>query len=53
MIGRDAMPVIIGLTEDAKSDKLQCIQAGMDDLMEKPMRPEILQEKIHYWLESD
>jgi CheY-like chemotaxis protein len=53
LIGRDSMPVIIGLTENAKSDKQQCIQAGMDDLMEKPMRAEVLQEKIHYWLESE
>jgi signal transduction histidine kinase/DNA-binding response OmpR family regulator len=53
LIGRDSMPVIIGLSENAKSDKQQCIQAGMDDLMEKPMRAEVLQEKIHYWLESE
>lgn len=53
IIGRHSMPVIIGLTEDEKSDKLKCIQAGMDDLMEKPMKPEVLQEKIHYWLETE
>lgn len=51
--GKNAMPVIIGLSEDESKDKQQCIQAGMDDLMEKPMRPEILQQKIHYWLESE
>lgn len=53
MVGRDAMPVIIGLTENEQKDKSSCMQAGMDDLVEKPMRPEILQEKIHYWLESE
>jgi signal transduction histidine kinase/DNA-binding response OmpR family regulator len=53
MVGRNAMPVIIGLTENELMDKQQCMQAGMDDLVEKPMRPEVLQEKIHYWLESE
>jgi signal transduction histidine kinase/DNA-binding response OmpR family regulator len=52
-LGRNSMPVIIGLTENEKKDKQPCMQAGMDDLLEKPMRPEILQEKIHYWLESE
>jgi CheY-like chemotaxis protein len=53
MIGRHSMPVIIGLSEDENKDKQQCMQAGMDDIMEKPMKPEVLQEKIHYWLEAD
>lgn len=52
-IGRNAMPVIFGLTENELRDKQQCLEAGMDDLVEKPMRPEVLQEKIHYWLESE
>lgn len=51
--GKDEMPVIIGITENESRDKQNCIQAGMDDLLEKPMRPEVLQEKIHYWLESE
>lgn len=51
--GKDEMPVIIGITENESRDKQNCIQAGMDNLLEKPMRPEVLQEKIHYWLESE
>ncbi len=53
LLGRNDMPVIIGITEDEKRDKDSCIQAGMDDLMEKPMKAEVLQEKIHYWLETE
>jgi signal transduction histidine kinase/DNA-binding response OmpR family regulator len=53
LVGRSAMPVIIGLSENEQQDKSTCMQAGMDDLVEKPMRPEVLQEKIHYWLESE
>ncbi len=53
LVGKNAMPVIIGLTENELNDKQQCLQAGMDDLMEKPMKPEVLQQKIHYWLESE
>jgi len=52
-IGKDEMPVIIGVTENESRDKQDCMLAGMDDLVEKPMRPEVLQQKIHYWLESE
>ncbi|MFM2201502.1 MAG: hypothetical protein RL040_702, partial [Bacteroidota bacterium] len=49
-IDSDDMPVIIGMTNKAKKDKAQLMQAGMDDLVETPMRPEALQEKINRWL---
>jgi DNA-binding response OmpR family regulator len=26
------------------------MEAGMDDILEKPMRAELLQEKINYWI---
>lgn len=52
-IGKDDMPVIIGVTENENRDKQDCMLAGMDDLVEKPMRPEVLQQKIHYWLETE
>lgn len=47
------VPVIFGLSENEQSDKQRCTQAGMDDLVQKPMRPEVLQEKIHHWLEVE
>ena len=49
-IDSDDMPVIIGMTNKGKKDKAQLMQAGMDDLVETPMRPEALQEKINRWL---
>ncbi|MCC6600430.1 MAG: response regulator [Crocinitomicaceae bacterium] len=51
--GRNDLPVIIGLTENEDRDKKVCLQAGMDDLIPKPMNPEMLTSKIHYWFEEE
>lgn len=50
MVSDDAMPVIIGLSNDQKKDKASCMQAGMDDILEKPMSAETLRQKINYWI---
>jgi CheY-like chemotaxis protein len=50
LVREDSMPVIIGLTNDQKRDKAPCMQAGMDDILEKPMSAETLREKINYWI---
>ena len=50
LVNEDAMPVIIGLSNDQKKDKASCMQAGMDDIMEKPMSAEMLRQKINYWI---
>jgi CheY-like chemotaxis protein len=50
LVGENAMPVIIGLSNDQNKDKASCIQAGMDDLLEKPMSAESLRQKINYWI---
>jgi len=51
-VDNESIPVIIGLSSNEQKDKAVCMQAGMDDIMEKPMRPEVLQEKISYWIIS-
>jgi CheY-like chemotaxis protein len=50
IVDSDDMPVIFGMSNNQQKDKAQCMQAGMDDVVEKPMRPEVLQEKINHWL---
>ncbi|MFM7234781.1 MAG: response regulator [Flavobacteriales bacterium] len=50
LVDEDSLPVIIGLTNDQQKDKARCIQAGMNDILEKPMKPEMLQEKIRFWI---
>jgi signal transduction histidine kinase/CheY-like chemotaxis protein len=50
IVDEESMPVIIGLSNDQKKDKAICIQAGMDDIVEKPMNVDTLREKINYWI---
>jgi CheY-like chemotaxis protein len=49
-IDADDMPVIIGMTNKSQKENAQFIQAGMDDVVETPTRPEALQKKINHWL---
>jgi CheY-like chemotaxis protein len=53
LVNEESMPIIIGLSSDQKKDKAICMQAGMDDIMEKPMKAEAIQEKINYWIISE
>ncbi|MCY6381607.1 response regulator [Hoeflea prorocentri] len=42
---------IIGVTAHAiKGDMEQCIEAGMDDYLSKPISPDALAEKIEHWM---
>ncbi len=52
LVDDEFIPVIIGLSNNEQKDKVVCMQAGMDDILEKPMRAEVLQEKINYWIIS-
>jgi CheY-like chemotaxis protein len=50
IVDQESMPIIIGLSNDQKKDKAQCMNAGMDDILEKPMNADTLREKINYWI---
>ena len=42
---------IIGVTAHTQdADREQCLAAGMDDYLSKPISPEILEDKIAQWL---
>jgi signal transduction histidine kinase/CheY-like chemotaxis protein len=47
------MPVIIGLSSNEAKDKKECLQAGMDDLLSKPLMPETIESRIHHWFEEE
>lgn len=50
--GLKDMPIIIGVTEDTNRDRGICIQAGMSDVLVKPLRPELVEDQIHRWFET-
>lgn len=43
-------PIIAVTAHAQKSDKENCLQAGMDDYMTKPISPAMLNDKISQWL---
>lgn len=44
---------IIGVTAHAlKGDKEKCFEVGMDDYLSKPISPDVLADKLRYWLEK-
>ncbi len=46
----DHQPVIIAMTANAmQGDKEDCIKAGMDDYISKPVKPEIIANMIEKW----
>lgn len=44
--GRSRVPIIALTAEDRKEMKQACLNAGMDDVMEKPVRPEKIQSVL-------
>ncbi|MBF0462603.1 MAG: PAS domain S-box protein [Magnetococcales bacterium] len=42
---------IVAMTANAmKGDRERCLRAGMDDYLSKPVAPEILLQKLQYWI---
>jgi CheY-like chemotaxis protein/HPt (histidine-containing phosphotransfer) domain-containing protein len=45
---------IIAMTANAmNSTKIRCLQTGMDDFISKPIKPEMLAERLRPWLPGD
>ncbi len=49
MINTD-IPIIALTAHTEQGDLAKCIQAGMNDYLSKPINPELLIEKIEFWL---
>ncbi|MCP4022925.1 MAG: response regulator, partial [Desulfobacteraceae bacterium] len=45
-LGMERIPIVAMTGNAFKSDRDECIKAGMDDFMSKPVEPEILAQKI-------
>lgn len=48
--GLDRTPIIAVTAHAQKSDRDNCLKAGMDDYMTKPISPAMLNDKISHWL---
>ncbi len=46
----ERLPVIAMTAHAMAGDRERCLQAGMDDYMSKPLRPEVLDEVLERWL---
>jgi len=47
--GQDHLPIIAMTASAMKGDRERCLEAGMDDYVSKPLKPELLYEVIKKW----
>lgn len=50
LITNKHIPIIAMTANAMEGDKEECLSAGMDDYISKPVRINILEEKLHKWL---
>ncbi|NHC06511.1 c-type heme family protein [Azonexus fungiphilus] len=48
--GRSTVPVIATTANAFLEDKAACLQAGMVDVITKPLEPEVFYAKLHQWI---
>jgi CheY-like chemotaxis protein len=52
MVGRDDVPIIAITANAFAEDREDCVQAGMNDFIAKPIEPERLFSTLLRWLSS-